>query len=166
MAGQHGLGPVHTAGNAVPSLEGTELGGVLEDLAGFHPGIDLIRDGIRLIATDRHTTQQTQTLSAVLAGANGVDVLTAIGLLVARITDADTNPALRTLPFEAQKTAALHGERLVFDLADDDLHQHASEAAAAIDTAGRGCTQMTDAEREELSKKVAEANKRSANRPR
>ncbi|MFM9780446.1 hypothetical protein [Streptomyces scabiei] len=123
---------VHTDGNAVPPLDGTELGGVLEDLERFHPGIDLIRDGIRLIATDRLTTDQTQTLCATLAGANGVDVLTAIGLLVARLTDAESNPGLRALPFEQQKTAALHGERLVFDLADDHLHQHASEAAAAI----------------------------------
>ncbi|KFG02748.1 hypothetical protein IQ62_00180 [Streptomyces scabiei] len=124
--------PVHTPGNAVPPVDDTELGGVLDDLDGFHPGIDLIRDGIRLIATDRLTVEQTQALAASLAGANGVDVLTTIGLLVARLTDADTNPALRALPFEQQKTAALHGERLLFDLADDDLHQHASEAAAAI----------------------------------
>ncbi|WP_328545490.1 hypothetical protein [Streptomyces europaeiscabiei] len=125
--------PVHTPGNAVPPVDDTELGGVLEDLEGFHPGIDLIRDGIRLIATDRLTTAQTQSLCAALAGANGVDVLTAIGLLVARLTDADTNPALRTLPFEQQKTTQLHGENLVRHLADDeDLHQHASEASAAI----------------------------------
>ena len=130
MTGPHN---VHTAGNAVPSVDGTELGGLLEDLAGVHPGIDLIRDGIRLIAHDRLTTDQTQTLCAALAGsADGTDLLTAIGLLVARLTDADSNPALRTLPLEQQKAIGLHGERLVFDLADDDLHQHASEAAAAI----------------------------------
>ncbi|WP_045562756.1 hypothetical protein [Streptomyces sp. FxanaA7] len=123
---------VHTAGNAVPPVDGTDLGDILDDLEGFHPGIDLIRDGIRLIATDRLTLAQTQTLCAVLAGANGVDVLTLIAHTVARLTDADTNPSLRTLPLEQQKTAALHGEHLVFDLADDDLHQHASEAAAAI----------------------------------
>ena len=124
---------VHTAGNAVPPVDGTDLGNLLEDLAGVHPGIDLIRDGIRLLATDRLTTDQTQTLCAALAGStDGTDVLTAIGLIVARISNADTNPALRTLPFEQQKAAALHGERLVFDLADDDLHQHASEASAAI----------------------------------
>jgi hypothetical protein len=157
---------VHTAGNAVPPVDGTTLGDVLDDLEGFHPGIDLIRDGIRLLATDRHTAEKTQSLCAALAGAKDVDVLTAIGLLVARLASADSNPALRTLPFEQQKIAALHGERLVFDLADDDLHQHASEAAAAIDTAVRGCTQMTDAERKELSKKVADANRRSENRPR
>ncbi|MBE4761722.1 hypothetical protein [Streptomyces caniscabiei] len=124
--------PVHTAGNAVPPLDGTDLGDVLDDLEGFHPGIDLIRDGIRLIATDRHTTSKTQSLCAALAGAQDADVLTAVGLLVARLASADTNPSLRALPFEQQKTAALHGERLLFDLADDDLHQHASEAAAAI----------------------------------
>ncbi|MDX2986520.1 hypothetical protein [Streptomyces caniscabiei] len=123
---------VHTAGNAVPPVDGTDLGDILDDLEGFHPGIDLIRDGIRLIATDRHTTSKTQSLCAALAGAQDADVLTAVGLLVARLTDGNTNPALRTIPIEQQKTAALHGERLVFDLADDDLHQHASEAAAAI----------------------------------
>lgn len=123
---------VHTAGNAVPPVDGTDLGDILDDLEGFHPGIDLIRDGIRLIATDRLTTSKTQSLCAALAGATDTDVLTAVGLLVARLTDADTNPALRTLPLEQQKTTALHGERLVFDLADDDLHQHASEAAASI----------------------------------
>jgi hypothetical protein len=125
---------VHTAGNAVPPLDGTELGDLLEDLAGIHAGMDLIRDGIRLIATDRLTTDQTQTLNAALAGSSdGTDALTLVALLVARISNADTNPALRTLPFEQQKTAQLHGENLVHHLADDELHQHASEAAAAID---------------------------------
>ena len=124
---------VHTAGNAVPPLDGTDLGNLLEDLGGIHAGLDLMLDGARLIATDRLTTDQTQTLDAALAGSvDGTDALTLIGLLVARISNADSNPALRTLPFEQQKTAALHGERLVFDLADDHLHQHASEAAAAI----------------------------------
>ncbi|MDX2800108.1 hypothetical protein [Streptomyces scabiei] len=132
MPGQTAPHNLHTAGNAVPPVDDTDLGDVLDDLEGFHPGIDLIRDGIRLIATSRLTTAQTQTLCSALAGAKDVDVLTAIGLLVARLTTADTNPALHALPFEQQKTTALHGERLLFDLADDDLHQHASEAAAAI----------------------------------
>lgn len=130
MTGQH---HVHTAGNAVPPVDGTNLGDLLEDLAGVHPGIDLIRDGLRLLAHDRLTVDQTQTLCAALAGSpDGTDLITAVGLLVSRLTDADTNPALRTLPFEQQKTAQLHGENLVHHLADDDLHQHASEAAAAI----------------------------------
>ena len=41
---------VHAASIAVPSLDDTELGGVLEDTAGAHRGIDLIRDGIQLLA--------------------------------------------------------------------------------------------------------------------
>jgi hypothetical protein len=97
---------IHTAADAVPSLDGSELGGVLEDLAGFHPGIDLIRDGLRLIALDRLTVSQTQTLIAVLAGgSDGLNLVAAIGHLVARLADADSNPALRALPIDQQKTA-------------------------------------------------------------
>jgi hypothetical protein len=130
-----GANDVHTADNAVPSLDDTELGGLLEDLAGFHPGIDLIRDGIRLLALDRHSLDRTQTLSAVLAGStDGTDVLTAIGLLVARLTNPESNPALRGLTFEQQKNTQKAGEALVFDLADPDLHQHAADAAGHIHT--------------------------------
>ncbi|MFD9004418.1 hypothetical protein ACFV0T_26255 [Streptomyces sp. NPDC059582] len=123
----------HTAANAVPPVDGTELGNLLDDLAGCHPGIDLIRDGLRLIALDQHTPDTTQTLVAYLAGSAGADILTAIGQTVAHLTSPDTNPALRTLPDDQQKTAQHHGENLVHHLADPDLHQHASEAAAAID---------------------------------
>lgn len=134
MTGQPTPHHVHTAGNAVPPVDGTDLGDLLEGLAGVHPGIDLIRDGLRLLAHDRLTVDQTQTLCAALAGsADGTDLITAVGLLVARLTDADSNPALRTLPFDRQKTTQLHGENLVHHLAHDDLHHHASEAAAAID---------------------------------
>lgn len=128
------LGPVHTPANAVPPLD-AELAGVLDDLAGIHPGIDLIRDGIRLLALDRHALGGTQLLAVALAGSpDGTDVLTAIGLLAARITNPDTNPALRTLPFEAQKDAQRHGENLLHHLTDPDLHQHASNASGAIHT--------------------------------
>ncbi|MCX4911826.1 hypothetical protein [Streptomyces sp. NBC_00878] len=126
---------VHTDGNAVPPVDGTELGDVLEDLDGFNAGIDLIRDGIRHIATSRLAVDDTQTLIAALAGsADGTDVLTAISHLVARLTHTDTNPALRTLPFEQQKTTQRHGENLVRHLADPDLHQHAANACGAIHT--------------------------------
>lgn len=121
--------------NPVPDVDGTELGGLIDDLRGIHPGLDLMLDGVLLLALDRLTTDQTQTLCAALAGStDGTDALTAIGLLVARISHPDTNPCLRALDEEQQKEAALHGERLVFDLAHPDLHQHASEAAAAIDS--------------------------------
>ncbi|MDK0524982.1 hypothetical protein [Streptomyces sp. ML-6] len=125
------LGPVHTAGNAVPPLD-DDLAGVLDDLAGIHPGIDQIRSGIRLLALDRHTADKTQTLLAALAGSEGADVLTALAYLVGRLSTADTNPALRILPLSQQKTAQQHGEAAVYDLTDPDLHQHASEASAAI----------------------------------
>ncbi|WP_331764860.1 hypothetical protein [Streptomyces sp. NBC_01238] len=124
--------PVHTAGNAVPPLD-DDLAGVLDVLAGVHPGIDLIRSGIRLLALDRHSADETQTLLAVLAGySDGTDVLTALAHLVARLATADTNPALRNLPLDQQKAAQLHGEAALYNLTDPDLHQHASEASAAI----------------------------------
>ncbi|QRV59345.1 hypothetical protein [Streptomyces californicus] len=131
MGARDPYGPVHTAGNAVPPLD-PDLAGALDDLDGIHPGIDLIRDGIRHLALDRHTADTTQTLLAALAGSAGADVITAIGHLVARLADADHNPALRALPFTVQKTARRHGEQAAYHLADPDLHQPASEASAAI----------------------------------
>ncbi|MDX5526051.1 hypothetical protein PV677_35885 [Streptomyces sp. DE06-01C] len=124
-------GPVHTAGNAVPPLD-TDLAGVLDDLAGIHPGIDLIRDGIRLLALDRHTPDATQTLLATLAGSAGADVITAVAHLVARLANADHNPALHSLPLDVQKTTRHLGEQAAYHLNDPDLHQPASEASAAI----------------------------------
>lgn len=125
---------VHTAANAVPAIDGTELGGLLDDLAGFHPGIDLIRDGLRLIALDRLTVSQTQTVIAVLAGgSDGLNLVAAIGQLIARLADPDTNPALRTLPLDQQKTARREGANAAYALTDPDLHQTAAETSAAID---------------------------------
>jgi hypothetical protein len=126
---------LHTEGNAVPSVDGTELGGLLDDLNGIHPGIDLIRDGIRHLAHTRLTVDQTQTLAVTLAGSpDGTDILTAIGRLTARLLNADTNPALRTLDLTAQKDTQLHGELLVHHLTDYKLHQHASNASGSIHT--------------------------------
>jgi hypothetical protein len=125
---------VHTAGNAVPPLD-AELEGVMEDLAGIHPGIDLILDGIRLIALDRHNLEATQLLAVTLAGSpDGTDVLTALGHLVVRLTNPDSNPALRTLTFDAQKHTQMAGEHLLLALSDRHLHQHAANASGAIHT--------------------------------
>lgn len=123
--------PVHTAGNAVPPLD-PDLAGALDDLAGIHAGIDLIRDGIRLLALTRHTADGTQTLLATLAGSAGADVITAVGHLVARLANADLNPALHGLPLDTQKTTRLRGEQAAHHLLDTRLHQPASEASAAI----------------------------------
>ncbi|MGW2844662.1 hypothetical protein [Streptomyces sp. NPDC001274] len=125
------LGPVHTPGNAVPPLD-DEFDGLLDDLAGFHPGVDQIISGVRLLALDRHDLDTTQTLLAVVAGSDGADLLTALAYLVGRLSAADTNPALRTLPLDRQKRAQQHGEAAVYDLTDPDLHTAASEASAAI----------------------------------
>lgn len=124
--------PVHTDGNQVPPLD-DDLAGVLDDLAGVHAGVDLIRNGIRLLALDRHDPDKTQTILATLAGSSdGTDILTALAHLVARLSTADTNPALRTLPLDRQKQAQQHGEQALFALTDPYLHQHASEASGAI----------------------------------
>ncbi|AKZ60720.1 hypothetical protein SAM23877_p011 (plasmid) [Streptomyces ambofaciens ATCC 23877] len=127
-------GHVHTADNAVPPLD-DDLAGLLEDLAAVQdPAIDQILSGLRLLALTRHTVDRTQTLIATLAGASdGTNVVSAIGLLIARLSDPDTNPALRTLPLDQQKNAALAGERACFALTDPELHQAASDTSAAID---------------------------------
>jgi hypothetical protein len=122
---------LHTAANAVPPLD-DELADRLEDLAGIHPGIDQIRDGIRLLALDRHTPGKTQTLIAALAGIDGVDLITVIGLLVQRLTDPVSNPALRTLTDDQQKNTQRQGQITAYVLNDPDIHQPASDACAAI----------------------------------
>jgi hypothetical protein len=126
-----GAQDVHTEANAVPPLD-DELAGLLDDTAGVHAGIDLIRDGIRHLALDRLTTDQTQTVIVTLAGSADTDLVTAIGHLVARLTNPDSNPSLRTLGFEQQKNTQRAGESLTFALADPDLHQHAADASGHI----------------------------------
>ncbi|MGW2863313.1 hypothetical protein [Streptomyces sp. NPDC001205] len=108
---------VHTANNAVPPLD-EELAGTLDDLDGIHCGIDLIRDGIRLLGVDRLTADQTQTILAALAGSEGADVLTALALLIRRLTDPVTNPALRPLPYDTAKAVQQLGEQHAYDTAE------------------------------------------------
>lgn len=131
MAGPH---EVHTAANAVPPLD-AEFEAALDKIRGIHPGLDLIADGYRLLALDRLSTDPTQTVIVALAGSpDNEDALALIGYTVARLTNPDSNPALRSLDFEAQKAVQKAGERLVFDLADHRVHQHASNASGAIHT--------------------------------
>jgi hypothetical protein len=127
------LGPVHTAANAIPAVDGTDLGDLLEDLAGIHAAIDLARDSARLAATSRLTLDQTQTLIAAIAGgSDGTNLINLFGQTIARITNPDTNPALRQLPLEQQKLVQLHGETTAFALNHDQLAQFASDTSAAI----------------------------------
>lgn len=127
-------GGVHTADNQVPPLN-DELEGLFEDLAAVHDaGVDQILAGLRLIALSRHTVDRTQTLIAVLAGgADGLNLVTAIGEVVTRLSDSDTNPALRTLPIDQQKNAQRAGELAHLALSDPELHQTAAETCGAID---------------------------------
>lgn len=129
------LGPVHTAANAIPSVNGTDLGDTLSVLDGWHEGIGLIRDGIRLIAHSRLTLEQIQDLTVVLAGmADGSDVISAIGQLISRITNPDTSPAIRSLGFDQQKDVQGAGEFAAFRLNNPTLHQPAADASGAIHT--------------------------------
>ena len=123
-----------TEGNAVPNVDGTDLGDTLADLTNIHAGIDLIRDGIRLIAHSRHDLTTTQVLLAALAGSpDATDVLAAIGQLAARLTNPDTNPVLRTLPLDQQKNAAREGWLTSLALTDPDLRNSAATANAHLD---------------------------------
>jgi hypothetical protein len=113
---------VHTADNAVPPLN-DDLAGVLDDLVGFHRGLDLIADGVRLLALDRLTIPQTQTVVTMLAGSTDpagtqIDVAALIAALVARLLNADENPALRTLPTDTQDQARTAGT----DFTDHDAY--------------------------------------------
>ncbi|MFI8792671.1 hypothetical protein [Streptomyces sp. NPDC055105] len=130
-------------------VDATELGELLGELAGFDwiPGVAKLREAMRdmgeAILAGRVSPDASQSLVAVLAGSNGADALTAIGHLTALTTNPDTNPALAQLAPDQAKAARLHGENLVHHLADTaafahdhDLHQHAADAAAAIDQQG------------------------------
>ena len=122
-----------TDGNAIPAVDGTELGYVLDQMANIHPVIDFLRDGSRLAATSGLTLDETQTLIAAFAGSSdGANGLNLIGQTIARLTNPDSNPCLRDLPLDQQKTIQLAGENTARHLADDRLHQFASDTSAAI----------------------------------
>lgn len=106
-----------TGTSTVPPLS-DEHAGLDDDLAGFGYGIDLVRAGLRHLATRPLTVDQTQTLISVLAGSpDDTDVLGLLAMTVARLADADTNPCLRGLPADQTETLRRTGEafRLVLD---------------------------------------------------
>jgi hypothetical protein len=110
-----------------------ELDEQLDVLTAMNPGLAQIASGIRHLLTEPLTTDQTQTTIAFLAGSAGADVLSLIGSTVEHLTNADTNPSLRDLPCDQQKTIRLIGEKFAYTLNDPDLHQPASDASGAID---------------------------------
>ncbi|MFJ9799852.1 hypothetical protein [Streptomyces sp. NPDC101145] len=123
---------VHTADNAVPPLD-EDLEDRIADLRGIHPGVDLILDGARLIALDRHTLDRTQTLLSTIAGNGGTDLLEVLAQLVRRLTDPAQNPCLRTLDPDTQKAVQRLGEQHAYETAEYTPREHPSEAAALID---------------------------------
>lgn len=150
---------------------------VLEDLDGFAwiPGIAQILDGARTLASASRdgqlTADATQTALTILANPTGPDLPEILALLVQDLTNPATNPALTTLPDEIAKDVQLLGETHVHQTADYTPRDCPNEAAGLIyehtPTSSEGrCPAVTDAEREELRRKVADANKRSENRPR
>jgi len=111
---------VHTADNAVPPLN-ADLDALLDDLAGFHPGLDLIVDGVREIALDRLDIRTTQAIVTMIAGSTDepgqqIDVAALFAALLQRLLNADENPCLRTLPADVQEEARQAG----IDFADHD----------------------------------------------
>ena len=124
--------------NALAVLAATDLDNTLDDLDGLTwiPGIDNILTGLRetqtAITQGRLDTDATQTLIATLAGSNGADLITTIAHLITHATNPTTNPALRHLPHHQQQSTRHHGELAAYALTDNDIHQPASEASAAI----------------------------------
>lgn len=125
---------LHTPANAVPPLD-ADFEAALDAIRGIHPGLELIADGLRLIALGRTSLDDTQTVTVALAGSpDHQDALALIGYTVGRLTNPESNPGLHKISLTAQKNTQLAGENLVRHLADPDLHQHASDASAAIHT--------------------------------
>jgi hypothetical protein len=132
---------LHTSSTGVPNLDGTELGGILDDLTNGHnirPGIRLMAAGIRSLAEDATTgalnTGDTQLLLAQLCGAvDDLDMIGALAALTEHLTSS-ANQALHGLPDDVRKNVQVQGETARFKLTDPDLRQPASNACAALDT--------------------------------
>ena len=115
-------------------LNGTELGYVLDQLADRDdPDLTLIATALRSIATRSLNLNQTQVIGAALIGDADADLVSATGLLHALLHDPATNPALRTLDFDAQEKARRAGKATAHELTDHTLRNIASRACAALD---------------------------------
>ncbi|GGU11364.1 hypothetical protein [Streptomyces lateritius] len=103
----------------------------LDSIPTVHPGVAMIADGLRLLAVDKLTADQTQTIITTLSGADA-NVLAAIGLVVQRLTNPDTNPALDALTPQTAKDVQQLGEQFAYDLAVLHPGDRLNEAAARI----------------------------------
>lgn len=123
---------VHTADSAVPPLD-DELDLALEALTGVHPGLDQIAAGLRLIATERHTTASTELVLSHLGANEDEDARAALRLVIGRMSSADTNPCLRTLPTDDQHLLTAIGAQYATNDLDPDLNpRHLISGACAV----------------------------------
>lgn len=137
-----------------------DLADLLDDMAGLHPGIDMIRHGLALITEKPLTRSETQSLLHGLAGAEGLDIVTAIGLTV-----QDLAAPLKDR-VQDRETYLLNAKDAVYAAETFTGRQPVIDLIAALDTAGGRCDAMTDEERKELSKKVKKVNDETKKRPR
>jgi hypothetical protein len=149
-------------------LHSSDLDDVLDTLAEIEDDdLDLILTGFRNITRRARTGQLdlnlTQVLIAALAASpDNTDVIGACAYTIAELTDH--NPALDHMSNDHRKEATKAGQEAAFHLTRPNLRDPASWACAALDTREEAHA-VTCLERKELSKKVADANKRSSNRP-
>jgi hypothetical protein len=143
------------------------LAEVLDQLRGVNEDLDEIADRIEALNARSYTLDERQTVIARIFGNADDDLVTALALLTQALCIV---PADQPMDEHDRKQAEQHGQDAALWLTDWHLRGPASSAAALIDpandTAGGRCTPMTDEQRKELSKKVADANKKSQNRPR
>lgn len=116
---------------AVPPLD-DDIEAAFDELRGFGPDMDQLVDALHRIAVRPHTVGSTQTHMAVLAG-NCPNVADLIAMVVARLGDSRSNPALRALPAPVQAGV----RELTADYAaltvENDTYALVSEATAVID---------------------------------
>ncbi|MCX4571618.1 hypothetical protein OOK48_35450 [Streptomyces viridodiastaticus] len=156
----------------------SDLDNALDRLDGYEwiEGIDQIANGARALAAasraGRLNFDATQTSLNLLGDPNepDVDLPGIFALLVQELTNPKTNPTLAVLPDEPRKTVQQLGESHVLETAyapRDCPNEAAGLISEHTPTSSEGrCQAVTDAEREELRRKVADVNKRSENRPR
>ncbi|MFE5828984.1 hypothetical protein ACFQ8W_01725 [Streptomyces sp. NPDC056508] len=126
------MAPIPDRRQPMLPLDDDGLGGILDDTAGLHAGIDMIRDGLRLLALDRLTRDQTMSVLAALAGAEQ-NLADGLGYLVERLTNPTTNPALAGLDPDTAKNVQHLGERYRYETAEYGPQQHAANAIGLID---------------------------------
>jgi hypothetical protein len=106
---------------------------LMDDLTGFHPALDRAVAALgELLAADL-TADQSQSLVAALGGLADGGFTTLTALVVQRIANPDTNPALAELDADRKQTLRRLGSE--YTALVNDSTDTASELSAAIDGA-------------------------------